>query len=96
MYTPALLFALGGFASLAVQAMPAGMLRRDTGTKAVFAHHMVGFTFSYTASDWTEDITAAHNAGIDGFALNVGVDSWQPSQVQAAYVLSDCFWCNRT
>ena len=83
MYSTALLFALSG-----VVAVTAAPLRRDTGTKNVFAHHMVGFTAPYTAADWTEDITLAHAAGIDGFALNIGTDSFQSSQVAAAYVAS--------
>ncbi|KAJ3521152.1 hypothetical protein NM688_g9057 [Phlebia brevispora] len=74
-----------GLAALCAHAAPTGPAKRDSGTKAVFAHFMVGFTDNYAAADWAEDITAAHNAGIDGFALNVGSDSWQPSQVAAAY-----------
>ena len=83
MYSTAFLFALGGLA--AVSAAPT---KRDTGTKAVFAHHMVGFTAPYTAADWMEDITLAHAAGIDGFALNIGTDSFQSGQVATAYVFS--------
>lgn len=85
MYSSVLSFVLSSLAFLGVHASSTGMSRRDTGTKGVFAHHMVGYTFSYTAADWTEDITAAQSAGLDGFALNVGVDSWQPGQVAAAY-----------
>lgn len=79
MFSTALLFALGALA--AVNAAP---MKRDTGTKAVFAHHMVGFTAPYTSADWMEDITLAHAAGIDGFALNIGSDSWQVTQVANA------------
>ncbi|KAF8494304.1 alpha-1,3-glucanase [Gautieria morchelliformis] len=46
---------------------------------------MVGNTYSYTSSDWTEDIELASSHGIDGFALNVGSDTWQPKHVAAAY-----------
>ena len=81
MISTGLLLAALGFA--AVNAAPA-IDRRDTGTKAVFAHHMVGFTAPYTSADWLQDINAAHAAGIDAFALNVGVDSWQTTQVAAA------------
>ena len=52
--------------------------------KYVIAHHMVGNTFPYTLDDWTEDITLAHASGIDGFALNVGSDSWEPARVADA------------
>ena len=82
MFCTTLLFALGSLA--AVKAAPATFERRDTGTKAVFAHHMLGFTAPYTSADWTQDITLAHAAGIDGFALNIGTDSWQTSQVASA------------
>jgi hypothetical protein len=55
--------------------------------KYVVAHHMVGNTYPYTITDWANDIALAHSYGIDGFALNVGVDSWQPQRVADAYVL---------
>ena len=54
--------------------------------KYVVAHHMVGNTFPYTVADWQDDITLAHASGIDGFALNIGSDSWQPQRVADAYV----------
>jgi glucan endo-1,3-alpha-glucosidase len=52
--------------------------------KYVIAHHMVGNTFPYTLDDWTDDITLAHASGIDGFALNMGSDSWEPARVADA------------
>ena len=52
--------------------------------KYVIAHHMVGNTFPYTLDDWKEDITLAHASGIDGFALNVGSDSWEPARIADA------------
>ncbi|KAF8158163.1 glycosyl hydrolase family 71-domain-containing protein [Crassisporium funariophilum] len=39
----------------------------------------------YKLQDWAEDITLAHAAGIDGFALNMGRDEWQPARVADAY-----------
>ncbi len=39
---------------------------------------MVGNTFPYTVQDWADDITLAHSSGIDGFALNIGSDDWEP------------------
>lgn len=51
----------------------------------VWAHFMVGFTYAYTAHNWDVDIAAAKAAGIDGFALNMGRDPWQPAQVRMAY-----------
>jgi len=57
--------------------------------KYVVAHHMVGNTFPYTLDDWAEDITLAHAAGIDGFALNIGSDSWEPARVADAYTAAE-------
>ncbi|PBK97687.1 hypothetical protein ARMGADRAFT_961288 [Armillaria gallica] len=57
----------------------------DTSKKIVVAHHMVGNTYPYTSDDWAEDISLASASGIDGFALNVGVDDFQKGQVAAAY-----------
>ncbi|KAF8967166.1 glycosyl hydrolase family 71-domain-containing protein [Flammula alnicola] len=54
-------------------------------TKYVVAHHMVGNTFPYTVQDWADDIALAHASGIDGFALNMGTDDWQPARVSDAY-----------
>ncbi|KAJ3805324.1 glycoside hydrolase [Lentinula aff. lateritia] len=46
---------------------------------------MVGNTFPYTSQDWLNDIKLAHSSGIDGFALNMGSDDWQPARVADAY-----------
>lgn len=54
-------------------------------SKYVIAHFMVGNSYPYTVDNWLADIFLAHSSGIDGFALNVGVDAWQPSQVANAY-----------
>ncbi|KIP05382.1 glycoside hydrolase family 71 protein [Phlebiopsis gigantea 11061_1 CR5-6] len=60
--------------------------KKDAGNpKYVVAHHMVGNTYPYTVNDWLSDINQAHAAGIDAFALNIGSDSWQPTQVGNAY-----------
>ncbi|KAI0339342.1 hypothetical protein BDW22DRAFT_1361896 [Trametopsis cervina] len=53
--------------------------------KLVFAHHIVGNTYNYTVNTWAADITLASSKGIDAFALNVGSDNWEPSQVANAY-----------
>ncbi|KIM43198.1 glycoside hydrolase family 71 protein [Hebeloma cylindrosporum] len=57
----------------------------DGSRKYVVAHHMVGNTFPYTPQDWADDIALAHASGIDGFALNMGTDDWQPARVADAY-----------
>ena len=54
-------------------------------THNVWAHHMVGNTYPYAESDWLSDIQAASSYGIDGFALNMGSDSWQPARIADAY-----------
>jgi glucan endo-1,3-alpha-glucosidase len=51
----------------------------------VWAHHMVGNTFTYFQSDWEDDMRAAKSQGIDGFALNMGSEFWEPNHVQTAY-----------
>jgi len=55
-------------------------------SKYVIAHFMVGNVYSFTVDNWLADISLAHSSGIDGFALNVGTDDWQPQQVANAYV----------
>ncbi|KAH8119175.1 glycoside hydrolase family 71 protein [Phellopilus nigrolimitatus] len=57
----------------------------DSNQRYVFAHHMVGNTAPYTVADWLDDIELASASGIDAFALNVGSDSWQATQVKNAY-----------
>ncbi|WVQ85464.1 hypothetical protein IAT38_007629 [Cryptococcus sp. DSM 104549] len=57
----------------------------SSSTHVVWAHHMVGNTYPYGTSDWATDISAASAAGIDGFALNMGSDSWQTARVADAY-----------
>jgi glucan endo-1,3-alpha-glucosidase len=49
---------------------------------------MVGNSYPYTIDDWTEDIQAAQSYGLDGFALNIGSDVWQPDRVADAYAAS--------
>lgn len=57
----------------------------SSSTHQVWAHYMVGNTYPYTVSNWASDISAALAAGIDGFALNMGSDDWQPARVADAY-----------
>ena len=68
----------------ALTAMSRKPLTRRDSTKYVVAHFMVGNSYPYTQQDWLSDILLAHQSGIDGFALNVGTDSWQPQQVANA------------
>lgn len=66
--------------------MPTGTSSPPATSKYVIAHFMVGNVYSFTVDNWLADIALAHSSGIDGFALNVGVDDWQPQQVANAYV----------
>ncbi|KAJ7288334.1 glycoside hydrolase [Mycena rebaudengoi] len=59
--------------------------------KLVVAHHMVGNTFPYTLQDWTDDITLAHAASIDGFALNLGPEEFQTTQAANAFQAAQQF-----
>ncbi|WVQ97182.1 hypothetical protein IAU59_004292 [Kwoniella sp. CBS 9459] len=52
---------------------------------SVWAHHMVGNTYPYGQADWSKDISAASDSGIDGFALNIGQESWQIARSHDAY-----------
>ncbi|EGN97109.1 glycoside hydrolase family 71 protein [Serpula lacrymans var. lacrymans S7.3] len=47
----------------------------------VVAHFIVGNTYDYTNETWMNDINIASSSNIDGFALNVGADPWQPSRL---------------
>ncbi|KAL9108413.1 MAG: hypothetical protein Q9187_008299 [Circinaria calcarea] len=53
--------------------------------KSVFAHFMVGNVYSYTPDTWAEDIQLAKDAHIDGFALNIGADTYTDKQLGYAY-----------
>ncbi|KIJ64429.1 glycoside hydrolase family 71 protein [Hydnomerulius pinastri MD-312] len=64
---------------------PQPLARRNSSTKYVVAHFMVGNSYPYTVNNWKSDILLAHQSGFDGFALNVGSDNWQPQQVANAY-----------
>ncbi|KAL7412808.1 glycoside hydrolase [Mrakia frigida] len=46
---------------------------------------MVGNAYPYTYATWLNDVKLASAAGFDGFALNIGTDSWQWTQVASAY-----------
>ncbi|EIW78759.1 glycoside hydrolase family 71 protein [Coniophora puteana RWD-64-598 SS2] len=61
------------------------LVDRASGDKYVFAHFMVGIVASYTQDDWTADMQLAQSIGIDGFALNIGKDSYNDQQLGYAY-----------
>lgn len=74
-------------------------------TPSVVGHFMVGNTYPYTKWDWIrgtrlfltlfasnmrrKDIRQASSKGLDAFALNLGVDSWQPDRIADAFEAAD-------
>ncbi|GJE92329.1 glycoside hydrolase family 71 protein [Phanerochaete sordida] len=69
---------------------------RSSSPKLVFAHHIVGNTFTYTQDTWTNDILLAASKGIDAFALNIGPDSWELGQVSSAFAAAESLSANTT
>ena len=70
-----------------VLALPLPAKRSSSdGGKFIFAHFMVGNSYPYGPSDWTNDFNLAMANGIAGFALNFGSDSWQPGHMADACV----------
>ena len=75
---------LGAVAPL-TRALPQLPTRRaEDPSKLVVAHHIIGYTYPYNLSTWESDIELAYQSGLDGFALNVGSDSWEEDQVASA------------
>lgn len=54
--------------------------------KYAFAHVVVGDTYAHTEADWENDITLAHDAALDAFALDIAypVEDWVP-QIENAF-----------
>lgn len=57
----------------------------SSGAKQVFAHYMLGNAYPLGVADFQRDIAQAQSAGIDGFALNVGPDSWMADRCNKMY-----------
>lgn len=72
-------------ASKTTAASSASITGSSTGPKKVFAHFMMGNAYPLGVSDFASDIAAAQAVGIDGFALNVGPDSWMTDRVAKMY-----------
>ncbi|MCJ1385421.1 hypothetical protein MMC17_008544 [Xylographa soralifera] len=53
--------------------------------KAVFAHFIVGNAYGFDTATYTQDMTLAAAAGIDGFAMNIAGDPWTEDQLDTAY-----------
>ncbi|KAK0644585.1 glycoside hydrolase [Cercophora newfieldiana] len=61
-----------------------------SGSRKVFAHYMVGLTCGQAREQWLHDVVAAKEAGIDGFALNIGPsDPWTEEQLDLAYRVAE-------
>jgi glucan endo-1,3-alpha-glucosidase len=46
-------------------------------------------TYSYTPATWADDISKAAANGIDGFALNMGRDDWEPARIADAFAAAE-------
>ncbi|OHF01937.1 mutanase [Colletotrichum orchidophilum] len=61
-------------------------LRQDSGEKLVFCHFMIGIVGARSSpSEYDADMQNAKAAGIDAFALNIGVDPYSDAQLDLAY-----------
>jgi Glycosyl hydrolase family 71. len=50
----------------------------------------VGLTYGQSSQQWAHDIKTAKEAGIDGFALNIGPsDHWTVAQLDLAYEVAE-------
>lgn len=74
----------GGSSPTTTSSAPVSTLTAS-GDKKVFAHFMVGIVSTYAISDWESDMQLAKSKGIDGFALNIGVDWYSQEQLDLAY-----------
>ena len=55
----------------------------------VFAHFMIGIVSTYQQEDYITDMNLAKSKGIDGFALNIGVDPYTQQQLDYAYAAAE-------
>lgn len=55
----------------------------------VTAHFMLGNTYPFTPADWETTLLLGQSVGIDAFALNLGPDEWQYTQLQSAYDVAE-------
>ncbi|GLB39928.1 putative glycoside hydrolase family 71 protein [Lyophyllum shimeji] len=59
---------------------------RQSSSKLVFAHFMIGIVANRNSpADYDDDMKRAKAAGIDAFALNIGVDPYTDQQLSLAY-----------
>ncbi|KAG8740265.1 hypothetical protein FRC12_016066, partial [Ceratobasidium sp. 428] len=67
----------------------AAVLAKGAAAAAVFAHFMAQNSYSYSQSDWANDINTASGIGIDGFALNMAGFDWEPDRINKAYAAAE-------
>ncbi|KAM3515963.1 hypothetical protein MY11210_000503 [Beauveria gryllotalpidicola] len=80
--------AVGALATAAALSVVAGgsPLAERAADRLVFCHFMVGIVGDRTsANDYDDDMRRAKAAGIDAFALNIGVDGYTDQQLGYAY-----------
>ncbi|GAB1313122.1 hypothetical protein MFIFM68171_03332 [Madurella fahalii] len=60
--------------------------RAASGDRLVFCHFMIGIVgLRASAAEYDDDMRRARDAGIDAFALNIGVDTYTDQQLNYAY-----------
>ncbi|KAG9034125.1 hypothetical protein FRB95_013770 [Tulasnella sp. JGI-2019a] len=89
MFSSLILLALAAFASARPFNNSTETLSKRATTNAVYAHFIVGIVGNYQEADWKNDFTLAQATGIDGFALNIGLDSWTATQLSYAYTVAN-------
>ncbi|KAH7303635.1 family 71 glycoside hydrolase [Stachybotrys elegans] len=64
--------------------------RQSSNDRLVFCHFIVGIVSNRrSAADYDDDMRRARDAGIDAFALNIGVDDYTDQQLDYAYESAD-------
>lgn len=59
-------------------------------TNPILTSVQVGLTLGHSKAQWEADICAARQAGIDGFAMNIGPqDPWTKDQLRLAYTAAN-------
>ncbi|KAJ7266343.1 glycoside hydrolase family 71 protein [Mycena rebaudengoi] len=76
-------------ASLVATVLTATHAVLTVNAQIVVAHFMAQNAFSYSQSDWTNDINTAKSIGIDGFALNIAAVDYEVDRVATAFVAAE-------
>ena len=73
------------FAFLALSLLVLSILSFQVQGQKVFAHYMMGNSYSQDVGDFATQIQRAAQGGIDAFALNIGPDDWMPDRVSKMF-----------